>query len=108
MNAPKDTADPAVAVAVHNHVHLAGAGHAVVGVCAVEVAVGQFPEAGLGVPGIEVALQPLVFLAEQFGAFGGREFLLFQAGFELRAGGAGLASSCTRTLAKKGASTMRA
>ena len=34
----------AVAVAVHDHVHLAGAGHAVVGVGAVDAAIGQVPQ----------------------------------------------------------------
>ena len=34
----------AVTVAVHDHVHLAGARHAVVGVGAVDTAVGQFPQ----------------------------------------------------------------
>ncbi len=37
--------DPAVAVAMHDHVHLAGARHAIVGVGAEDAAVGQLPKA---------------------------------------------------------------
>ena len=34
----------AVAVAVHDHIHLAGAGHPVVGISAVDTAVGEVPQ----------------------------------------------------------------
>ncbi len=60
----------AVAVAVHDHVHLAGAGHAVVGVAPVDAAVGQLPEAGILGVLIDGGAALFVLLAEQFGALG--------------------------------------
>lgn len=72
----------AVAVAVHDHVHLAGAGHALIGVGAVDAAVGELPHARTFGVLVEFALELGVFFAEQ-GGFdrvvkigAGRDFLL--------------------------------
>ena len=69
----------AVTVSVHDHVHLAGAGHAVVGVAAVDVIVAELPHAGVPHALVKVALGLLVFLAQRGGflrrgkAAGGRD-----------------------------------
>ena len=57
----------AVAVAVHDHVHLTGAGHAVVGVGAVDAAVGQGPESGTGCALLQGRLDFGELPAEEFG-----------------------------------------
>ncbi len=55
----------AVAVAVHDHVHLAGAGHAVVGVGAVDAAVGELPEARAALALVECCLDFVKLCAQQ-------------------------------------------
>ncbi len=66
----------AVAVAVHDHVHLAGAGHAVVGVGAVDAAVGERPEPGSLAVVIEGGLDLVELGAEHGGLLLGGELLV--------------------------------
>ena len=68
----------AVAVAVHDHVHLAGACHAVVRIAAVDAAVGEVPEPGAFGALVDGVASLFVLLAEQFSAFGLGEFFLLE------------------------------
>lgn len=81
-----------VAVAVHDHVHLARAGHAVVRIGAMDAPVGQVPDArALAVDSrplrvayrVQLGLEFLPLVAQQFRALRLRGFLLLQPGSEL-------------------------
>ena len=66
----------AVAVAVHDHVHLAGARHAVVGVGAVDAAIGQFPQARAGFVVVKGCLYGVKLLPEHGRLLVRRELLV--------------------------------
>jgi hypothetical protein len=72
-----------VAIAVHDHVHFAGARHAVIGVAAVDAAVSQMPEARVFVGLVDGGATLLVLLAEFLGPLGLAELLLVERGHEL-------------------------
>ncbi len=68
----------AVAVTVHDHVHLAGAGHAVISVSAIDAAVSELPQARITLALVEGGMNFSELVAQRFGFFVSERLFLIQ------------------------------